>query len=83
MVQDSLWFVYLSIGPALVVSHSTVCKDCKHVTLSRLNPESSGVCQSFDLTRFEAGDYDVGVSENRGPCYDTLNSRILIIRTPK
>ena len=25
----------------------------------------------------------VGVSENRGPQYSTLNSRILIIRTPK
>ena len=24
-----------------------------------------------------------GVSENRGPKYSTLNSRILIIRTPK
>ena len=28
-------------------------------------------------------DADVGVSENRGPEYSTLNSRILIIRTPK
>ena len=26
---------------------------------------------------------DMGVSENRGPEYRTLNSRILIIRTPK
>ena len=26
---------------------------------------------------------DMGVSENRGPEYSTLNSRILIIRTPK
>ena len=26
---------------------------------------------------------DMGVSENRGPRYSTLNSRILIIRTPK
>ena len=25
----------------------------------------------------------MGVSENRGPEYSTLNSRILIIRTPK
>ena len=25
----------------------------------------------------------MGVSENRGPQYSTLNSRILIIRTPK
>ena len=25
---------------------------------------------------------EVGVSENRGPSYSTLNSRILIIRTP-
>ena len=25
----------------------------------------------------------VGVSENGGPCYSTLNSKILIIRTPK
>ena len=27
--------------------------------------------------------HDMGVSENRGPEYSTLNSRILIIRTPK
>ena len=26
---------------------------------------------------------DMGVSENRGPQYSTLNSRLLIIRTPK
>ena len=26
---------------------------------------------------------EMGVSENRGPQYSTLNSRILIIRTPK
>ena len=25
----------------------------------------------------------MGVSENRGPQYSTLNSRILIVRTPK
>ena len=25
----------------------------------------------------------MGVSENRGPKYSTLNSRILVIRTPK
>ena len=28
-------------------------------------------------------DLHLGVSENRGPQYSTLNSRILIIRTPK
>ena len=27
--------------------------------------------------------FDLGVSENRGPQYGALNSRILIIRTPK
>ena len=27
--------------------------------------------------------YYMGVSENRGPKYGTLNSRILILRTPK
>ena len=26
---------------------------------------------------------DMGVSENRGPSYSTLNNRILIIRRPK
>ena len=29
------------------------------------------------------GKVEVGVSEVRGPQYRTLNSRILIIRTPK
>ena len=29
------------------------------------------------------GQYHMGVSENRGPWYSTLNSRILILRTPK
>ena len=28
-------------------------------------------------------DVNTGVSENRGPEYRTLNSRILIVRTPK
>ena len=27
--------------------------------------------------------HDMGVSENRGPEYSTLNGRILVIRTPK
>ena len=29
------------------------------------------------------GWFHMGVSENRGPYYSTLNSRILIIRTPR
>ena len=31
----------------------------------------------------QVADFYMGVSENRGSYYNTLNSRILIIRTPK
>ena len=33
--------------------------------------------------RLQGGDPNMGVSEKRGPEYSTLNSRVLIIRTPK
>ena len=33
--------------------------------------------------RYLSGLIQLGVSENRGPSYSTLNSRILIIWTPK
>ena len=37
----------------------------------------------FSLLRVEDSVVYMGVSENRGPLYSTLNSRTLIIGTPK
>ena len=46
-----------------------------------------GVCEyglkALDQRPKESGRNYIGVSENRGPWYSTLNSRILFIRTPK
>ena len=50
--------------------------------IGQLVHRTSACCTLAERSREYLNDY-VGVSENRGPYYSTLNSRILIIRTPK
>ena len=51
-----------------------------------MNPQTPSPYPSvvtLNVRSLSIGAQYMGVSENRGPYYRTLNSRILVIRTPK